>query len=101
MALFDNIHFVILKRELEECDDAAFHKLGRHRATFHPWKFLLDKFYVLRDLYNPYLIFTALGLDRNDVVTPTLVEPDIKLVDLDLADAFDRCSADGSGGCRW
>ena len=31
-------------------------------------------------------------LYRNDVVTPALVESDIKLVDLDLADDFDGCA---------
>ena len=92
MALFDNLHFVILKRKLEECDDVAFHKLGRHRATFHPWKFLLHEFYVLCDLHDPYLIFTALGLDRNDVVTTALVETDIKLIDFDLTDSAHGCS---------
>ena len=64
MALFDNLHFVILKREFEESDDALFHKLGSNRATFHPREFLAYKFYVLRDLHNPYLIFATLGLGQ-------------------------------------
>ena len=66
MALFDNLHFVILKHKLEERDDALFQKLGSHCATFHPREFLAYKFYVLRDLHNPYLIFATLGLDRDD-----------------------------------
>ena len=92
MAFFDNLNFVILKRKLKERDNALFHKLGSHRATFHPREFLPYKLYVLRDLHNPYLIFAALGLDRDDVVTPALVETDIKLIDLDLTDTAHGCS---------
>ena len=57
-----------------------------------PGNLCLDKFYVLRDLHDPYLIFTALGLDRNDVVTTALVETDIKLINLDLTDTAHACS---------
>ena len=92
MPLFDNLHCVILKRQLEECDDAVIHKLGRNGATLHPGEFLLDKFYVLSGLNNSYLILSTLSLDGDNVVTTARVEPDIKLVDLDLSDAFHGCS---------
>ena len=87
--LIDHFDFAVLKRQFEEGYNLIIHKLCGDRSAAHIGEFFLDKANVLRGLDNPDLILAAFGLDRDDVVTAAVVYADIKLVDLDLADAFD------------
>jgi len=84
---FNYPHLVILKRKLKQGDHAPIHKLSGDGATSQTRKFLLDEAYVLSGLNNADLVFAPLGLDRNHVMTPPLVEADVQFVNLYLSNA--------------
>ena len=88
VSFFDNFDLIVLQGKLEKRDYLIIHELRGDRTAFHAWEFIFDEADVLGNLNDPNLIFSTLSLNRNDVVAPPFVEPDIKLVNLDLTNAF-------------
>lgn len=89
MSLLNDFELVVLDLQFKQRDLVAGDELRRDRATPQLRVLLRTPGRVLRRLHRGYLVAPALGLHRNDVMTPVLVQPDIQLVDLDLADALD------------
>ena len=89
VTFIDDADFVVLQSQLEQGHNPPVHELRRDCTTTNARKFLRDETNVLSGLNNADLIVAALRLNRDDVMATPLVEPDVKLIDLDLSDAFD------------
>ena len=90
MFFIDDPYQVVLERQLEHSDSFLAHKLSGNSPASHAWKLLVDPSHILLRLNDGYLIFSAFGLNRDDVMTPVLVETDIELVDLNLPYSLHR-----------
>ncbi len=97
MALVDDTNLIVLESKLKESNDRVLHKLRRYGATTKSWESLLDETDVLGSLHDPDLIVAALRLNRDDIVATAFIEPDVKFVDLYLANAFDRVGVNLGG----
>jgi len=85
VSLFGNPDLSFLESQFKERDFFIFHKLRGDRPALHSQKFFFNESNVLGGLYNSNFVFPALSLNRDDVVTATFVDSDIKFVDLNLA----------------
>ncbi|MDA0367953.1 MAG: hypothetical protein O2995_06115 [Proteobacteria bacterium] len=86
MAFLDNFYLIVLESQFEKGNYVVCHELYGDSTAPHARKFLLDESNILGRLNYSDLIFTALSLDRNNVMAAVLIEPNIKLIDLDLPD---------------
>ncbi len=89
MPLFNDPYFAINKRKLKQRDDLIVHKLCCNCSGAQTREFLFDEAHVLAYLNNPDLIFSAFGLNWNDIVASSPIDPNVKLVYFNLADALD------------
>lgn len=88
MTLFGNLDLPILQRQFKQRDDLILHELGGNGTATQSGKFFFDEANVLCGLNDADLVLAAFGLDGDDVLTPMSIEPDIQLIDLNLADAL-------------
>lgn len=93
MALVYLAHLIALlslvDRELEKRDHVVGHELRSNRTAHEGGILLRTECHVLHDLHDANLVITSLRLNGDDVVGTTLVNSDIQLVSLDLADSLD------------
>ena len=88
VALFRDPDLAVPKREFEERDRSVFHEPRGDRPAAHAGELLLGEADVPHRLSDPDPVLAALGLDGDDIVAAALVDPDVQLVDLYLADPF-------------
>src|SRR5258705_11843219 len=88
MLLLDDDDLVVCDRQFEHGDFVVFHELCRNRPGSQTGKALMAPSEILLRLHDGDLVRSALGLDRYCVMAAVAVDPEIELVDLDLADAL-------------
>ena len=77
MPLFDHLHFVTLQGKFEKCDYTFIHKLSCNRTAPQSLELLSGEATFLTRLDNADLIFAALSLHGDHVVTAPLIQTDI------------------------
>ena len=92
MPLLDHFELVILNLQFKQRDLVTGDELSRDGAASEVRVLLRAPRRVLSRLHGGNLVLSTLGLDRDDVVATVLVQPDVQLIDLDLANALDAGS---------
>lgn len=92
MTLFDDANFIFLQCKLKKCNHVIAHELRCDCAASHTRELFFYKTNILRNLDDTNLIFSTLGLYWNDVVTASLVNPDIKLIYFNLPNTLYGCA---------
>ena len=73
MPFLDDFDLVTFTSKFEERDNLVIHELNSNSSAAYPGKLLLRKLDILHSLNAAYLIFSALSLNRNNVMIATLV----------------------------
>ena len=87
---FHHICFLIWS-ELKESYCLVCQELGGDRTYSQFWKLFFTQRQVLLNLHYSYFIIPSLGLNRQYVMYPALVNANIDFVSLHLADAQNSC----------
>src|ERR1700683_4905386 len=85
MLLVHNLDFFAVKRQLEQGDRVVRHELGRNRPACQSREFLSATGDILTSLSHAELVGAALRLNGDRELLPVAVDPDVDLVNLDLA----------------
>jgi hypothetical protein len=87
MTFLDNLDGIVANGEFEHCDALIGHELRGNCAASHLWIPLGAPSNILLCLNDTNLIASTLCLHGDDVMAAMAINPEIKFVDFDLADA--------------
>lgn len=87
---YDDALFAVFK--FEEGNYIIGHELGGQSPTDKRWEFFRADGHVLLDLHDAEPVLTALGLNREYVMDPLLVDAHVNLLGFYLSHAGDACA---------
>ena len=90
MLLVDDPHTVVIQGQFEHGDSVIVESVNRYRSADEVRKALLTEGDVLFSLNDTVLVLSYFRLHGNDKLAALTIDADIKLIDLNLPDVFDR-----------